>query len=513
MHASLLSSSRHYCGTTVSGTVLLLFFFSAGSAAGWQADRPRPLNIVFLLADDLGWGEVGCYGQEKIPTPSLDRLAREGMRWTQHYSGAPVCAPSRCVLMTGLHLGHAEVRGNLQAKKVFPQFDEGQYPLSEQAITVADVFQKAGYATGAFGKWGLGPVGSSGDPNLKGFDLFFGYNCQAVAHSYYPRFLWRNGERVILNAKPIPANRKLPEGEVQIGEFIGENHAPTRMIEESLAFLDQHRAEPFFLYLPFIEPHVAMHPPAASVERFPPEWDDLPYRGESGYLPHPRPRAGYAAMISDLDRYVGQVLDAIDAAGLTENTLVVFTSDNGTTHGGNGGSRFGVGGVDQAFFNSTRGLRGFKGSVYEGGLRVPMIARLPGRIPAGTVNSTPSYFADWFPTLCDAAALELPAGLDGRSLWPDLTGAAPAVRDKPMVWVFPEYGGQVAIRIGDHKFLRRNLSRPKPDPWEVYNIAEDPGEKTDLAAEQKELLQQAIRTLKQETSPNAVFPVVLPDDT
>jgi arylsulfatase A-like enzyme len=313
-------------------------------------------NIVFILADDLGYGDVTCFNaQSKIPTPHLDRLASQGMRFTRHYSGAPVCAPSRCVLLTGRHTGHAEIRGNIQAKTAFPQFDEGQYPLSTSAQTVARVFHQAGYATGAIGKWGLGPVGSTGDPNAQGFDLFFGYNCQAVAHSYYPTHLWRNTERIPLNAHPVPGHRAQAEGEVRLEDQTAEDYAPTRMMAEAERFISDHRADPFFLYLAFIEPHVAMHPPKASVDRFPKSWDDEPYRGQNGYLPHPRPRAAYAAMISDLDDHVGQVLRALDSAGLTDRTLVIFTSDNGTTHPAGKNPRFGTGGVDSSFFNSTAG--------------------------------------------------------------------------------------------------------------------------------------------------------------
>lgn len=246
-----------------------------------------PLNIVFILADDLGWGELGCYGQQKIPTPNIDRLATQGMRWTHHYSGAPVCAPSRCVLLTGRHLGHAEIRGNLQAQSRLPQFTEGQYPLSDSAITVAQVFQQAGYATGAIGKWGLGPVGSSGDPNRQGFDFFFGYNCQAIAHSFYPPHLWRNQTQIPLNAPPIPGHARQPDGAVHMQDWIGQSYAPDLMIAEATRFIARHAHQPFFLYLPFIEPHVAMHPPRDRVEQFPADWDDQVYRGENAYLPHP----------------------------------------------------------------------------------------------------------------------------------------------------------------------------------------------------------------------------------
>ena len=476
------------------------------------AAAPR-LNVVFILADDLGWGEVGCYGQEKIPTPNIDRLAAEGMRFTQHYSGAPVCAPSRCVLMTGKHLGNAEVRNNFRVQQVYPQYSEGQFPISAEAITLAEVFRAAGYATGAMGKWGLGPVGSSGDPNAQGFDLFFGYNCQAVAHSYYPPHIWRNSEKITINERPIPGHQRQPEGEVRLEDWIGETYAPKLMIEEAVGFIERHKVRPFFLYLPFIEPHVAMHPPRESVAKFPASWDDEPYRGQCGYLPHPRPRAGYAAMISDLDGYVGRVMDALERTGVAERTLVVFTSDNGTTHDRNEDTHFHVGGVDARFFNSTADLRGYKGSVYEGGLRVPAIVRLPGRVEAGSVSDAPGYFADWFPTLCEAAGLAAPEGLDGESLWPVLTGGPAPKSREPMVWVFPAYGGQLAVRIGDFKIVRQGLNTKKPGPWEVYDIASDRSESKNLADERPELIRETEEILRREVAENARFPIAIPGVT
>jgi len=473
-------------------------------------DRP---NVVFIIADDLGWGEPGCYGQQKIPTPHIDKLAAQGTRFTQHYSGAPVCAPSRCVLMTGRHLGHAEIRGNQQAKVKFPQFTEGQHPISAEVATLPAAFRKAGYATAAMGKWGLGPVGSTGDPNKKGFDLFFGYNCQSVAHSYYPRFLWRNDRQVETNPLAVPGHAKEPDGGVTPDSFIGKNYAPKLMIEEAEKFIDLQTAakKPFFLYLAFIEPHVAMHPPKEDVDRFPKEWDAQPYHGECGYLAHARPRAGYAAMISNLDSYVGRVMAALEQGGVAENTILVFTSDNGTTHPGKAGSMFHTGGVDAKFFNSTAGLRGYKGSVYEGGIRVPMIVRFPGKVKAGAVSDAPGYFADWFPTLCAAAGIDPPDKPDGENLWPVITGSAVPSSRKPMVWVFPEYGGQVAVRIGSFKIIRQKLKTKKPDAWEVYDIARDRGEATDLATERADLIQQAKEILRRETSENAVSPVKLPE--
>ena len=505
--AHLPQGQRWLAGLSI--LLLLLVRTAWAEPAGINSDT-RALNVVFILADDLGWGELGCYGQQKIPTPHLDRLASQGMRFTRHYSGAPVCAPSRCVLLTGRHMGHAEIRGNIQAQKSFPQFTEGQYPLSARALTVAQVFRKAGYATGAIGKWGLGPVGSTGDPNTQGFDFFFGYNCQALAHSYYPTHLWRNAERVPFNDRPVPGHRPQPSGEVRLEAQTAEHYAPIRMVAEAEQFIAEHRKDRFFLYLAFIEPHVAMHPPKASVDRFPTSWDDEPYRGQNGYLPHPRPRAAYAAMISDLDDHVGRVMQALDSAGLTDRTLVVFTSDNGTTHPAGKNPRFGTGGVDSGFFNSTAGLRGYKGSVYEGGLRVPLIVRLPGRIPAGSVNDRPSYFADWFPTLCDAARLKTPRGMDGQSLWPQLMGRKNPAQHRPMVWVFPEYGGQVAVRMNDFKAVRQRLKTPQPGAWELYDLKSDPNEQTDLAGQRPELIAQAEAILRDQVHENPVFPVPIP---
>jgi arylsulfatase A len=474
-------------------------------------EKKSPPNIVLILADDLGYGELGCYGQTKIRTPNIDRLAKEGMRFTQHYSGAPVCAPSRCTLMTGLHSGHAEIRGNLQASKSDPKFTEGQHPISAGAVTIAELMRQQGYTTGAMGKWGLGPVGSSGAPHEQGFDLFFGYNCQAVAHSYFPSHLWRNGEKIALNAKPIPGHAKQPEGEISMSDWQGDSYASTSVLKTAVEFIREKREQPFFLYLPFIEPHVAMQPPPQLVESYPQAWDDRPYRGQCGYLPHPRPRAGYAAMITSLDEHVGTILRTLEECRLTENTLVLFTSDNGTTHEASGDKSFGVGGVDADFFNSTAGLKGKKGSVHEGGLRVPLVVRWPGHIAAGSVSHRPCYFPDYFPTLCEILGVQPTTKLDGESFLPALRGIASTTREKPMVWVFPEYSGQVAVRMNQWKVVRKNLQRPKqPSDWEVYHVEHDAREEQNIATQQPEIVAQAIAILKREVAENATFPLKIP---
>lgn len=490
----------------ITGTLL------AGDVPGTHAEVPAlPRNVVFILADDLGYGELGCYGQKKIRTPHLDKLAAEGMRFTMHYSGAPVCAPARCVLMTGKHLGRAEIRGNRQASQSDPQFKEGQHPISEKAVTMAGVFRKAGFRTGAMGKWGLGPVGSTGDPNAQGFDHFFGYNCQAVAHSYYPRFLWRNHERIEINRDPIPGHARQADGEIRMSDWIGQTYSSIPIRAEALEFIRQNKENRFFLYLPFIEPHVAMHPPEELVDEYPAEWDDRPYRGQCSYLPHPRPRAGYAAMITDLDRHVGAVVAELERAGILDQTLIVFTSDNGATHrcGNKKEKQFGIGGVDADFFNSSGGLREFKGSLHEGGIRVPTIVRMPGAINAGTTHAVPSYFADWFPTLCAAVGISAPHDLDGENLWPVLAGAEPRLDRKPMVWVYPEYGGQVAVHFGAMKAIRTQLNQKIPNPWELYDVVADPGETQNLATQHPEMIERAIDILKKETLPNELFPIDL----
>ena len=489
--------------TTKTSILLFILTLLIGSA------QAKP-NIVFILADDLGYGEVGAYGQEKIKTPNLDQLAKDGMRFTHHYTGAPVCAPARCVLMTGKHLGHAEIRTNKDSGngRTFP----GQWPITADALTIAEVLKSAGYATGAFGKWGLGPTDTSGSPIRQGFDRFYGYNCQRNAHSFYPPFLDDDEGEDKLNENPIPGHVRQPEGKVLAATYRAEIYAPDRILEEALEFVDTHKDEPFFLYLPFVEPHVAMQPPQSWIDRYPKEWDAEKgvYRGQNGYLPHPRPRAGYAAMISDLDEHIGSIMSRLKEHNLEENTLVVFTSDNGTTHPSRD-PKFGVGGVDAEFFNSTAGLRNWKGSVYEGGIRVPTIVRWPGKVEAGSINETPSYSPDWFPTICQIADVEAPRGLDGSDLTPTITQQGEFKRDKPMVWEFHGYGGQLAINDFPWKAVRQAVRSKKPGNWELYHLGDDPGEKNDVAAERPEILDRLVKVSRAEHSPSATFPLPIYD--
>lgn len=464
-------------------------------------------NIVFILADDLGYGELGCYGQDKIRTPNLDRLASQGMRFMQHYTGAPVCAPARCTLMTGQHLGHAEIRTNRRAEgeRQFP----GEWPISDGIVTIAETLKDAGYGTGAFGKWGLGNSDSSGSPNRQGFDRFYGYLSQGNAHSYYPPYLDSDDKEVTINDPAIPGHQEKPTGEVNADDYRGQVYAPDRILEEAVEWLGKNKSEPFFLYLPFIEPHVAMQPPQEWIDRYPQQWDEEQgaYRGQNGYLPHPRPRAAYAAMISDLDEHVGTILDQLDQLGLTDNTIVIFTSDNGPTHPRND-DRWHVGGAACTFFNSAGGLRGYKGSCYEGGLRMPCIVRWPGQVKPGSESDMVSYFPDWFPTLAKISGAQLPVGqqLDGIDLTPELEGQNTPKREQPLIWEFAGYGGIVAIRDGDWKAVRRNVMTKKPEQWELYNLADDPRESNDVASEHVEIVERLAASFLANRTVNPDFP-------
>lgn len=463
----------------------------------------RKPNIVLIVADDLGYRELGCFGQEKIRTPNLDRLATQGMRLTQHYCGNAVCAPSRCVLMTAKHPGHAYIRSN----KGTPP--EGQEPIPASEITVAELLQKQGYVTGGFGKWGLGGPGSSGEPLNQGLDRFFGYNCQSHAHSYYPSYLWDDDKHLKLNnTPPVPGHASLakdadPKDPKSYDRFKGQDYAPDRINQQALKFIRDHKNKPFFLYYPTIIPHVALHVPDEELAPYRKlGWNDPPFTRAKGYgyTPHFTPRAAYAAMISRMDRYVGNVLKLLDDLKLAENTIVVFSSDNGTTHLGQE--------VDYDFFASVGELRGLKGSLYEGGVRVPTIVRWPGQVPAGTTNDRLSGFEDWMPTLLDLIGEKqaVPKTIDGISFAPTLLGKTQEPR--PFLYrEFPSYGGQQSVRVGDWKAIRQNMSRGNLD-IELYNLAKDIGEKNNVAKEYPEVVERLAKLMKREHTPSQLFPLI-----
>ncbi len=423
-------------------------------------------NVVLIFADDLGWGELGAYGQAKIRTPNLDRLAAQGMRFTRAYSASPVCAPSRCALMTGMHTGHAAIRGNKEMGGWGPEEPEGQWPLPAGEVTLAERLRELGYQTGAFGKWGLGGPGSEGHPNRQGFDHFYGYLCQRVAHNYYPTHLWRNSDVDVLGGNDYFASHQRldapPADDDTYDRFRGGDYAPEEIADEAIAWLGRaiDNRRPFFLYYPSVIPHAALQAPQEFIDAYPPEWDPEPYLGHNGYLPTPRPHATYAAMISYLDHNVGRVLDLLDERGLADNTIVIFSSDNGTAPNG---------GVDRAFFESLHGLRGFKTNVYEGGIRVPLIVRWPGHIEAGAVRDHICALYDLFPTVMDLIGdVQPPAegAIDGLSFAPTLLGRGEQQKHDYLYWEFPE-GGQEEPpqRQPQHRALRpaerpRGIARP-----------------------------------------------------
>jgi len=431
----------------------------------------------------------------------LDRLAREGMRLTQHYAGNAVCAPSRCVLMTGKHPGHAWVRNNRELKP------EGQQPIPDAVVTLGELFQKLGYVTGAFGKWGLGGPGSEGDPLHQGFHRFYGYNCQRHAHSYYPSYLWSDDQRVPLsNEPPVRGHDRLADGSdttdpASYERFEGKDYAPDRIHEQALKFIRKNRETPFFLYYPTVIPHLALHVPKEELAQYHKlGWHDPPFTKEKGrgYTPHFTPRAAYAAMITRMDRYVGNVLKLLDELALSKNTLVIFSSDNGTTHLS--------GEVDVDFFASVGELRGLKGSLYEGGIRVPTIVRWPGRVQPGSTSNYVSGFEDWLPTLLEAAgASAAPTGLDGISLIPTLTGKKQPAR--PFLYrEFSGYGGQQSIRVGEWKAVRTQLARGRVIT-ELYNLTSDPGEKKNVAAERLETVAQLEGLMAKEHVKSTLYPL------
>ncbi|MCB1237671.1 MAG: arylsulfatase [Verrucomicrobiae bacterium] len=496
----------------LGAVAVALAFSTVARAAGMP-------NIVFIMADDLGYAELGCYGQAKIRTPRIDALAAQGMRFTRNYCGNAVCAPSRCVLMTGKHPGHAEVRNN---RSMIPLGEpEGQHPLPAEEVTIAEILRREGYATGAFGKWGLGNMQSTGSPLKQGFDRFFGYNCQSHAHSYYPETLWDNDTKYPLgNVPPIPGHASLADGADPNDPrgydlFKGQDYAPARINEQVLQFIRDHRDGPFFCYYPTIIPHVALHVPDAELAPYLAEkWTDPPFTRQDGhgYTPHFTPRAAYAAMISMMDKNVGKVLDLLDELHLAEDTIVVFTSDNGTTHLDKE--------VDFEFFDSVANLRGLKGSLYEGGVRVPLIVRWPGKVEAGGVSDFVTGFEDWLPTLLDliSAKTTAPGNTDGVSIAPTLLGQGQAGRDF-LYREFAGYGGQQAVWLGDRwKGVRQDLI-PKGKKkgaeiavkTELYDLLADESESKDLAAENPEVLAKIEALMKSERVPSETFAIPVLD--
>ncbi len=433
-----------------------------GESAGGVSSRPP--NIIFILADDLGYGDLGCYGQREIQTPNLDRMASEGMRFSQAYAGSTVCAPSRGCLLTGLHTGHERIRGN------------GDFPLHPEDVTVAEVLKKAGYSTAVIGKYGLGDYNTTGAPWRQGFDFCYGYLNHLHAHNYYPEFLWRNDMR-----EAVPGNREAREGQPPERRVYSHD----LFTEEALRFIESHREGPFFLYLAYTIPH-------ANNERGKLEGGGMEGPSDEPYRDRPWPQAqrNHAAMITRLDRDVGRLLDRLRALGLEENTVVFFSSDNGPHK---------EGGADPSFFRSTGGLRGYKRDLYEGGIRVPFLVYGKGRVPAGQVCDVAIAFWDVMPTLAACAGVTLDVPTDGLNLAPLLAGKTKALPREYFYWEFHERGFAQAVRFGDWKAVRLK----REGPVELYNLAEDVYEMNNVAELHPQEVQHAVKLFEEaRTAPN-----------
>jgi len=491
-------------------TILTLLFFCQCTT---DVPAPKP-NIVYILADDLGYNEVGCFGQDIIKTPNIDQLASEGISFSQHYSGSPVCAPSRCVLMTGFHTGHAYIRGNDEwrergevwnfAKAVQDPGLEGQRPIPDETVTVAELLQGAGYKTACIGKWGLGAPGTEGVPNRQGFDLFFGYNCQRQAHTFFPKHLWKNEEKVWLDNKLVVPATKLKEGAdpndpASYTDYSLTDYSPEFMLNEALTFLEENKDSPFFLYYPSPIPHVPIQAPSDWVDKYreilgPEE----PYLGESGYFPNLTPRATYAAMVSYLDFQVGEIIAKLKEMGVYENTLIMFSSDNGPTY---------AGGADSEFFESANPFQSIggrvKGTVFEGGIRVPMIASWQGRINPGTKTDHISAFYDVLPTICDVVGIPEPTNTDGISFLPTLVDGNEQEQHEFMYWEFPAYGGQQAVRMGKWKAIRKNMFKGNMEV-ELYDLETDIREEHNVATDHPDVVKKVEEILVEQHVPASI---------
>lgn len=442
--------------------------------AGEPAFSQKP-NVVFIIADDLGYGDISCYGQQKFQTPNIDRLSQEGLRFVQCYSGTTVSAPSRACLVSGLHSGHAPIRGN---KEVEP---EGQAALPAGMASIFRIFKDAGYVTGAFGKWGLGAPGSEGDPNRQGIDDFFGYNCQLLAHNYYADHLWENDKRI-----ELPGN---DQGRYGV-------YTQDTIHKKGLEFIEKQKDRPFFLFLPYVIPHAELIVPEDSIIRkFRGRYPEKPFKGcdegcemfrKGGYCSQSEPHATFAAMIYRLDVYVGQVVAKLKECGLYENTLLIFTSDNGPHK---------EGGADPDFFNSNGGFRGYKRDVYEGGIRVPFIAVWPGRIRQGETDFMCSFW-DMMPTFAELTGKTVKA-TDGISLLPLLTGKGEQKEHDYLYFEFQELGGRQAVRKGDWKLIRLNASQGEASVYELYHLANDPAERHDLKQEYPEKAKELEKLMRE----------------
>lgn len=447
----------------------------------------RQPNIVLILADDLGIGDIGPYGQEKIKTPNLDKLASRGMRFENFYSGTSVCAPSRSALMTGQHTGHTYIRGN---KEVQP---EGQEPLADSIATVALLLKEAGYTTGAFGKWGLGMVGTSGDPLKKGFDEFFGYNCQRQSHRYYPTHLWHNREKVMLEGNDL--QQKI-------------HYAPALIQQKTLAFIEENQQKPFFLFVPTVLPHAELAGPNDGFyQRYSTSFPETAHKGNgygpnatvSGYASVEEPRATFAAMVSRLDNYVGEIIAKLEELGLSDDTLIIFTSDNGAHR---------EGGADPDFFNSSAGLRGYKRDLYEGGIKAPMLAVWPDKISPASTTPHLAAFWDVLPTFAEVSGVSIPDFTDGISILPTLTGEGKQHKHQYLYWEFHEDGGRQAVRADNWKLVRLKVKDGSRTTEELYNLKDDPTESNNIIRKHGKIAKKLGIYIDEAHQESPIFPLL-----
>lgn len=466
---------------TVPVFILTLLLTQAGMTQAQQKPANRKPNIILIVADDLGYGDLGCYGQQKVTTPNIDKLAATGMRFTQFYSGTTVCAPSRASLMTGMHTGHTPIRGNRGFQP------EGQFPLPDSSLTIAEVLKKNGYTTATFGKWGMGYPGSTGEPLKQGIDRFYGYNCQSEAHNYYPDHLWDNDRRI-----DFPGNR------TSDSMYSGD-----KIHSAAMDFLRRQFNNPFFLFLPYTLPHGDLDVPRDSVyQHYVKQFNEQPLPTPTGPIKgrfEPYPHAAFAAMVSRLDRYVGEIYQQVQQSGEADNTLILFTSDNGP-HREDGG--------DPEFFDGNGIFRGIKRDMYEGGIRVPFIAYWKGAIKAGATNDQPAAWWDLFPTFQQLANIPVSKNIDGISIVPTLTGK-PQKAHEYFYWEFHEQGGKQAVRYGNWKGVRLNVSTVKDGPIELYDLKNDPAEEKNIAANHPEVVKKIATFMQQAHTPDANWPVLV----
>ncbi|SEG00627.1 arylsulfatase [Sphingobacterium lactis] len=462
----------------------LSFVFGLLLLAVYAFGQSKKPNIILILADDLGYGDLSAYGQEKFSTPNIDRIAAKGMLFTDFYAGAPVCAPSRAALLQGQHTGHTYIRGN---KEIQP---EGQEPLAADVQTFAQLLQQAGYRTGAFGKWGLGMVGTTGDPLNKGFDEFYGYNCQRQSHRYYPTHLWDNDKRIPMQGNDL-TNRVV--------------YVPDSIQAKTLTFIHTYKDGPYFLFVPTVLPHAELIVPAGEeLAMFAGKFPEKPFKGSDygpnagpGYTSQRQPRATFAAMMTLLDIHVGQILDALEEEGVLENTVVIFTSDNGSHL---------EGGADPDFFKSSGPFRGNKRDVYEGGVRVPMLVQWPASIEAGSKSRHVSAFWDIAPTLLEIAGAKKLDKTDGISFLPALKGKENQRNHDYLYWEFHEQGGKQGIRMGDYKAIRLKAKDNPDAPIAIYHLPTDINEQHNIADKHPELVEKAKKIMTEARTESALFP-------